>query len=127
MAQAGMARFREHVGWIDGLVQESLAWRLRPWKVFFFFFFFFTLVTGPSRSVSLSDTRVYEPQTRARLGTTAHFCRVEGLALSHSFSGACWVDRRPRAGVAGLAPPPVEGLARVVLSVNLLSAISAGT
>ena len=39
------------------------------------FFFFFTLVTGPRRSLSikLSDTRVYEPQIRARLGTTAHF------------------------------------------------------
>jgi len=36
-----------------------------------FFFFFFTLVTGPSRSLSLkmSDTRVYGPQIRA-LGTT---------------------------------------------------------
>ena len=35
-----------------------------------FFFFFFTLVTGPRRSLSLklSDTRVYEPQIRARLG-----------------------------------------------------------
>jgi len=43
-----------------------------------FFFFFFTLVTGPRRSLSrkLSVTRVYEPQIRARLGTTAHFCRV---------------------------------------------------
>ena len=39
-------------------------------------FFFFTLVTGPRRSVSLKlrDTRVYEPQIRARLGITAHFC-----------------------------------------------------
>ena len=36
-------------------------------------FFFFTLFTGPSRSLSLklSDTSVYEPQIRARLGTTA--------------------------------------------------------
>ena len=36
-----------------------------------FFFFFFTLVTGPRRSVclTLSDTRSYEPQIRARLGT----------------------------------------------------------
>jgi len=36
---------------------------------------FFTLVTGPRRSLSLklSDTRVYEPQIRACLGTTAHF------------------------------------------------------
>jgi len=41
-------------------------------------FFFFTLVTGPRRSLSLkmSDTRVYAPQIRARLGTTAQFCRV---------------------------------------------------
>ena len=39
------------------------------------FFFFFTLVTGPRRSLSLklSDTRVYEPQIRARLGTTAQW------------------------------------------------------
>ena len=37
-----------------------------------FFFFFFTLVTGPrgSLSLELSDARVYEPQIRARLGTT---------------------------------------------------------
>jgi len=49
-----------------------------------FFFFFFTLVTGPRRSLrlKLSDTRVYEPQTRARLGTTAHFCEVVVLKLS---------------------------------------------
>ena len=41
-------------------------------------FFFFTLVTGPRRSLSLtlSDTGVYAPQIRARLGTTAHFCEV---------------------------------------------------
>jgi len=33
-----------------------------------FFFFFFTLVTCPRRSLSLklSETRVYEPQIRAR-------------------------------------------------------------
>ena len=44
---------------------------------------FFTLVTGPRRSLSLklSDTRVYEPQIRARLGTTAHFCKVVVLKL----------------------------------------------
>ena len=38
----------------------------------------FTLVTGPRRSLSLklSDARVHEPQIRARLGTTAHFCEV---------------------------------------------------
>jgi len=41
-------------------------------------FVFFTLVTGPRRSLSLKlrDTRVYEPQIRARLGTTAHSCEV---------------------------------------------------
>ena len=46
-----------------------------------FCFFFFTPVTGPTRSWSLklSDTRVYEPQIRARLGSTAHFCRVADL------------------------------------------------
>ena len=30
----------------------------------------------------LSDTRVYEPQIRARLGTTAHFCKVV-VRVSH--------------------------------------------
>jgi len=46
-----------------------------------FFFFFFTLVTGPSRSLGLklSDTRVYEPQIRARLGTGM---RVQGRRLT---------------------------------------------
>ena len=34
-------------------------------------FFFFALSTGPRRSYQLSDARVYEPQIRARLGTTA--------------------------------------------------------
>ena len=40
-----------------------------------FLFLFFTLVTSPSRSVSLklSGTRVYEPHIRARLGTTVFF------------------------------------------------------
>jgi len=49
----------------------------------FYFFFFFTLVTGSRRSLNLklSDTRVYEPQIRARLGTTA------GLACMHKMLG----------------------------------------
>ena len=49
-------------------------------------FFFFTLVTGPRRSLSLklSDTRVYAPQIRARLGTTTHFCEVVVLKLTHA-------------------------------------------
>ena len=43
-----------------------------------FFFFFFALVTGPKRSLSLDlgDTRIFEPQIRACLGTTAHFYNV---------------------------------------------------
>ena len=54
--------------------------------------FFFTLVTGPRRSLSLklSDTRVYEPQLRARLGTTAHFCRVVVRKL-RGVPNWCWV------------------------------------
>ena len=52
-------------------------------KVVFSFFFFFNRVTGPGRSLilQLSDTGVYEPQIRARLGTTAHFCKVVVLKL----------------------------------------------
>ena len=39
-----------------------------------FFTFFFTLGTGPRRSLrlKLSETRVYGPQVRARLGATAY-------------------------------------------------------
>ena len=56
--------------------------KISPTIIFFFFFFFFlTLVTGRSRSLSLklSGTGVYEPQIRARLGSTAHFCEVDVL------------------------------------------------
>jgi len=75
------------------LYPEPYPTRQSELPAFFFFFFtlvtgilllysrqvfFFTLVTGPRRSLGLklSDTRVYEPQIRARLGTTAHFCEV---------------------------------------------------
>ena len=60
------------------------------------FFLFFTLVSGPRRSLSLklSDTRVYEPQIRARLGTTAHFCEVVVLKLRA-------VPSTPPSGAAG--------------------------
>ena len=52
--------------------------------------FFFTLVTGPSRSSSLklSDARVYEPEIRARLGTTAHFCK----GIPPPFAGAAGLE-----------------------------------
>jgi len=55
-----------------------------------FFFFCFTLVTGPRRSLGLklSGARVYEPQIRARLGTTAHFCEVIVLKLRANKEGA---------------------------------------
>jgi len=45
--------------------------------------FFFTLVTGPTRSLRLKliETRVYEPEIRARLGTTANVCQVVVLNL----------------------------------------------
>jgi len=32
-------------------------------------------------SLELSDTKVYAPQIRARLGTAAHFCEVVVLKL----------------------------------------------
>ena len=52
--------------WVSELLgsRDSEAGRLR-----LILFFFFTLVAGPRRSLSLklSDTKVYEPQIRARL------------------------------------------------------------
>ena len=52
---------------------------------------FFTLVTGPRRSLrlKLSDTRVYEPQTRARLGTTALSPRFRGVQIPRGANGGC--------------------------------------
>jgi len=59
--------------------------------------FFITLVTGPRRALSLnlSNTRVHEPQIRARLGTTAHLCRVVFLKLRAVPTGS---DGKGRAG-----------------------------
>ena len=44
---------------------------------------FFTLSKGPRRSLNLEviDTRFYEPQIRARLGTTAYFYKVAGRPI----------------------------------------------
>ena len=55
-----------------------------------FLVFFFTLVTGPSRSLSLklSDTKVYGPQIRVRLGTTRIDLSppfLDTAPFSHSF------------------------------------------
>jgi len=54
-------------GFAEGSHEEGHL-TLRVWSLGLFFFF--TLVTGPRRSLSLklSDTEVYEPQIRARLG-----------------------------------------------------------
>jgi len=38
-------------------------------------------------SLELSDTKVYEPQIRARLGATANFCKAVVLKLSALSSG----------------------------------------
>ena len=39
-------------------------------------------------SLELSDTTLYEPQIRARLGTTAHFCEVVVLRLGRTCGSA---------------------------------------
>ena len=59
---------------------ENPAWRDSILSLLFFS----TLVTGPRRSLNLklSGTRLYAPQIRARLGTTAHFCEVVVLKLT---------------------------------------------
>ena len=41
-------------------------------------------------SLELSGTKVYEPQIRARLGTTAHFCEVVVLKLRPGFRCTTW-------------------------------------
>ena len=67
-----------------------------------FFFLIFTRVTGPARSLSLelSDARVFEPQIRARIGTTAHFCEAVVLKLFlPSPTGARERGHRETAGV----------------------------
>ena len=48
-------------------------------------YFFFTLITGPRRSLSLelSDTRVYQPHTRVRLGST-WYAPLSGIFLGRS-------------------------------------------
>ena len=43
-----------------------------------------------SLSLELSDTKVYEPETRALPGTASHFCEALVLKLGHSHSqGTC--------------------------------------
>jgi len=68
------------------LARARCVWN-RLWG---FFFFFFTLVTGPSRSLSLklSDTRVYEPQIQAQVMRHVHslYRAVDFTVLSYAAS-----------------------------------------
>jgi len=82
------------------------------------FFFFFTLVTGPRRSLSLnlSDTRVYEPQLRARLSTTAHFGAVVALklrAVPVYAAGPCHLSQR-RHGCSTVSPSEAGSYLRLI-------------
>ena len=86
------------------LLDCSLFARTRPGCWTLLLFFFFTLVTGPRRSLSLklSGARVYEPQIRARLGTTAHFCKVldpetvaEAAATASRYRGTSLIRKAP--------------------------------
>ena len=65
------------------------------------FLYFFTLVTGLGRSLNLklSDTRVYEPQLRARLGNHNTRSRSRSrtlLFIRRSFPLPCWVTASAR-------------------------------
>jgi len=42
-------------------------------------------------SLELSDTKVYEPSMRARLGTAAHFCAPSPTVHVYSFPLLHWV------------------------------------
>ena len=68
--------------------------------------FFFTLVTGPRRSLNLkrSDTTVYEPQIRARLGTTAHCWSLSPLPIPPSQHGYGPWTGPPREMTLGTTP-----------------------
>ena len=62
---------KKKISWWVNTTSVELFWSMGGRSNFFFFF---TLFTEPrSLHLNLSDTRVYEPQIRAQLGTTAHF------------------------------------------------------
>jgi len=63
-------------------------------------------------SLQLSDTRVYEPQIRARLGTTAHLCKV--VVLKQVDDLAAVTKAVSKDGVKGLF---IESLANTGTSV----------
>jgi hypothetical protein len=54
-------------------------------------------LTGPRRSLSLklSDTRIYGPQIRARLVTTAHFCKPRQTYGLDCLMRAIFARQRP--------------------------------
>ena len=74
----------------------------------YFFFFSFTLFSGPRRSLNLklSDTRVYEPQIRARLGTGGGAATSTGGARGRARHGIPHPDALLRGVRVG--PPPVS-------------------
>ena len=57
-------------------------------KVQTFFFFFFVFILG----LQLSDTKVYEPEIRALLGTASHYCEA---AVLKSYMGASLIRNTP--------------------------------
>ena len=71
-----------------------------------FFFFFFTLVTGPRRSLDLklSDTRVYGPQIRARLGITALLCKVVVAHTDHTMDNGPFIKSQLASTQSTLGP-----------------------
>jgi len=80
-----------------------------------FCFFFVTLDTGPRRpsSPELSDTKVFEPYIRARLGTAAHFCKVgqNQLVITRVLDSFTSEPGRCRANIAHIRQPrPDSGL-----------------
>ena len=85
-------------------------------------FFFFTLVTGPTRSLrlKLSDTRVYAPQIRTRLGTTAHFCEAQVVVLNFLSGGYRRADSRADAEDDGRSEGHGGGESSSLLSLQVL-------
>ena len=86
VATPSWAHIRVHfflVGAIPYLCAPRGGEQSGVWRALRFLFLIITLDPGPRRhlSIELSDTKVYGPEIRARLGTAAHFCKVVGLEL----------------------------------------------
>jgi len=91
-----------------------------------FFFVFFTLVSGPRHSLRLkpSDTGVYEPRIRARLGTTEGEAAGQGAELATFLDRIMTLAGRERIAdvcVRPLPPPPALASSGGRRARNLLS------